>query len=212
MKKTIVILAKSIKNGHFCIAGKDLSNFEWIRPVSTEEGGEITKQQSKLTYQGAEASPWDCCIFHNVEIDFQRRVPLYFQPENYLISTEHQWIQKYRSLPNILESLLDSPVSLWGSVSPRINKETIIQDDKFSNSLYLIKVQNLKLYINEYKKRKVSFEYKNVLYSDFSCTDPSFDSLMSQKKEYCSAILCISLGELFKDNFHYKIVASIFVI
>lgn len=76
----------------------------------------------------------------------------------------------------------------------------------------MIKVQNLKLYINEYKKRKVSFEYKNVLYSDFSCTDPSFDSLMSQKKEYCSAILCISLGELFKDNFHYKIVASIFVI
>ena len=53
MKKTIVILAKSIKHQHFCIAGKDLETRQWIRPVSNKDGGIITREQSKLTFQGA---------------------------------------------------------------------------------------------------------------------------------------------------------------
>lgn len=209
MKKTIVILAKSIKNGHFCIAGKDLSNFEWIRPVSTEEGGEITKQQSKLTYQGAEARPWDCNIFHNVEIDFQRHVPLYFQPENYVIS-ETPWQQRYKSSPDILFSLLDNPKDLWGNNLCKINRNDIITP--IEASLYLIYVSDLFLYRNEFGKRKVSFTYNNVRYENFSCTDPNFDNLINTQKRYDNATLCLSLGELFnEDNCHYKIVASIFI-
>ena len=31
--KTLVVLAKSIKRGNFCIAGKDMADFSWVRPV-----------------------------------------------------------------------------------------------------------------------------------------------------------------------------------
>lgn len=115
MKKKIVILAKSIKNGHFCIAGKDLTTGEWIRPVSDKDGSAITREQSKLTFQGASAEPLDCTVFHNVEIDFLQHSPLDFQPENYVIS-ERPWIQHYKFNPNNIFELLDNPETLWGGI------------------------------------------------------------------------------------------------
>lgn len=208
MKKTIVILAKSIKNEHFCIAGKDLSTGQWIRPVSDENGGEITREQSRLTFSGA-ASSYDCKVLHNAEIDFSEQVPLYYQPENYLISKVH-WLQRYSYKPDNLGDLLDFPEDLWGNTSNKINRNNI--SNGVSSSLYLVEVSSLRLYKNKYGKRKVDFFYNNVFYSNFSCTDPNFDNLILQREKYDTAKLCLSLGKLFvSDNCHYKIVATIFI-
>ena len=208
MKKTIVILAKSIKHQHFCIAGKDLETRQWIRPVSNKDGGIITREQSKLTFQGAGYS-WDSKILHNVEIYFLAHSPLYFQPENYVIS-EIPWQQRYKSSPDILFSLLDNPKDLWGNNSCKINRNDI--RNPIEASLYLIYVNNLFLYWNEFGKRKVCFTYNNVRHENFSCTDPNFDELIRKNNQFSQAILCLSLGELFvQDNCHYKIVATIFI-
>lgn len=97
-----------------------------------------------------------------------------------------------------------------GGDSFKVNRSSI--QNSVEASLYLIKVQNIHLYLNEQGKRKINFTYKNVRYNNFSCTDPNFDSLINNQNEYNEAILCLSLGELFqKDNCHYKIVASIFL-
>lgn len=210
MEKTIVILAKSIKNGNFCIAGKDLNTKEWVRPVSDENGGAITREQSKLTFHGAKYAPWDSAIFHKVKIDFSTHSPLYFQPENYVISGR-PWLQDYhKAPPEILFSLLDKPETLWGNNSFKINQNVILNG--VDASLYLVYVQDMNLYKNDRGKRKVNFIYNGVEYDNFSCTDPNFDYLINKQSRYNEAILCLSLGELFEsDNCHYKIVASIFV-
>lgn len=207
MKKTIVILARSIKNHQLCIAGKDLDTKEWIRPVSNIHGAAITREQCRLTFEGA-GYTWDSKVLHNAEIEFVAHRPLYYQPENYEIAGS-QWLQRYNSDIRTLFTLLDFPDTLWGSSSNRVSTNLI--KNGVSASLYLIQVKNLYLYINQYGKRKVDFAYNGIQYTNFSCTDPNVDFLRSKSERYNNAILCLSLGELFpQDNCHYKIVASIF--
>ena len=45
MDRTIVIFASSIKYQGRCVAGKCISSNNWIRPVSTNNGGELSSQQ-----------------------------------------------------------------------------------------------------------------------------------------------------------------------
>lgn len=44
MVKTIVVLAKSIKHGKYCVAGKDINSNEWVRPVLDRSGAELSEQ------------------------------------------------------------------------------------------------------------------------------------------------------------------------
>ncbi|MGC6409042.1 dual OB domain-containing protein [Bisgaard Taxon 45] len=202
MKKTIIILAKSIKNGHFCIAGKDIKTHEWIRPVSTQEGGAITEEQSKLTFEGARSS-YSCKLLHQAEISFSSHVAQKYHPENYLIDGS-QWIHKYNYNSEELNNLLDYPNDLW------VKETRIPVDTPVTSSLYFIKVSDLKLYRDHNGKRRTDFIYKNFQYKSIPCTDPSFDGrLMNDHIFYENAFIVLSLGEPYK-GFHYKLVASIF--
>ena len=81
-------------------------------------------------------------------------------------------------------------------------------------SLYLIQVQNLRLYTNQFNgqtRRRASFDYNSVNY-DFPVTCLTFDDHIRQNNLYQNAFLCISLGEPSPhDNRCYKLIASIFV-
>ena len=41
IKKTIVILANSVKHGNHCVAGKCITSKSWARPVFDVSGGEL---------------------------------------------------------------------------------------------------------------------------------------------------------------------------
>ncbi|KAE9540626.1 hypothetical protein HT665_08465 [Ursidibacter maritimus] len=206
MNKTIVILAKSIKNGHFCIAGKDILTNDWIRPVSTRDGGAITDIQSRITFEGG-PKPYPCKLLNQVSINFSEHVPRNHHPEDYLIS-DSQWIHRY-NYNDELANLLDHPNDLWGR-GARIPQDTMI-----GASLYIVRVSNVTLRVsldqNGNRKRRMDFIYNDIPYNDIPCTDPSFDTRIgdSEYLPYDNAIIVLSIGELF-NGYHYKLVATIF--
>ena len=43
----VVVLANSIKHHQHCVAGKLVSNGQWVRPVSNLQGGELSDAQAR---------------------------------------------------------------------------------------------------------------------------------------------------------------------
>lgn len=109
--KTLVIFANSVKHKKHCVAGKDESTKQWIRPVSNVDGAELTKEQT-LTSNPYGAFPVK--PMQKVIIDFCSHAPLINQPENWLINQEHQWKQNYKINENQIKDFLDTPHTLWG--------------------------------------------------------------------------------------------------
>ena len=211
MEKEIVILAKSIKNGGFCIAGKDVNTNEWIRPVSTINGGELSNEQSKSYFHNGDGNlvGYLCKILQKVRINFLEAVPLSYQCENYLIDNS-RWMQNYKETE--LVRYLDRPQTLWGTNSDYINSVDLNTMNPNGNSLYLIQVSNVVLYVDnafDRRNRRVFFTLK--------FTDPNFDIIIGENSciPFDSAILCISLGMPFSPNppeiRHYKLVATIYL-
>lgn len=210
--KTIVILAKSIKHGRHCVAGKDINSKEWIRVVSDAKGSELSEQQSKCTNDNWEKegkNPYNSGVLKKVEIIFSTHSPLIHQPENHVVLTNHVWQQKYKIEPHEIQNYLDNPKTLWGDNNDRVNYSLISnQAVVIQQSLYLIKVDDLHLYRTVEDKRRASFFYLNQKY-DLSVTDINFDSLLETGNANSQNILCISLGENFNGNC-YKIIAAIY--
>ena len=202
IKKTIVILANSVKHGNHCVAGKCTTSKSWARPVSNVNGAELTNDQSKYKNPHGE---FTVKPKQKIEMQFLSHAPLLNQPENYLISAV-RWEQRYRIEDIELEDYLDNPSSIWG-VGDRVQYEDIKNGNKnIEQSLHLVKVGGLKLSKSD-NHRRAEFSYKKIQYN-LAATDPNFDKLFDEECEP-QGILCISLGENFKGSC-YKLVATIF--
>ena len=202
-KKIIVVLANSVKHQQHCVAGKCIITKKWIRPVANANGAELSHDQAKYEnpYGKFNVKPKQ-----KIEISLESHVPLPNQPDNYLIDNI-RWQQKYVIEDHELSNYLDSPNDLWGQgdrvpFSVIENEEIIV-----TQSLYLVQVENLELYMNQYDKRRASFHYNGHAY-DLAVTDPNFDTILNDEIE-ANGVLCISLGEEFEGNC-YKLVATIF--
>lgn len=221
MKKTIVILANSVKHNQHCIAGKDIVTKDWIRPVSNANGSELTHDQIVCENPYGK---FPIKVMQKVEIEFSQIAPLVNQPENYII-TDTIWLQRYNLGRNELDSYLDNPEILWANINSSMQGE----NDKVSyediekghviitQSLYLIKVNNPEVIvitnIMNNKRIRLRFVYKGINYN-LAVTDPSIWGDFSYRDigEYQlneTKYLCISLGEAFNDGFCYKLVAAI---
>lgn len=203
INKTIVILANSVKHHQHCVAGKCLSSGQWVRPVSTPEGAELTHDQSTFT------NPHGNYIVkpkQKIQMVLASPVPLINQPENFLIS-DQRWVQRYKIDDNELTEFLDNPANLWGE-SNSVNYLDITQNRIIiDQSLYLVQVDSLQLYKNQYDKRRASFIYNGTSY-DLPVTDPSFDQKANEIDDVLG-VLCVSLGEEYQGSC-YKLVATIF--
>lgn len=92
--KTIVCLAKSIKHGGYCIAGKELVDNRfagWIRPVSDREDEEIRSAECRCD-DGTELRLLDV-----VTIPLLEARPSAYQIENHLIDANQRW-RRHRSI------------------------------------------------------------------------------------------------------------------
>jgi len=204
MKKTVVIFANSVKHGAHCVAGKDVVTKKWYRPVSSEDGCELSDDQVKYRnkYGTYSVKP-----LQKIEMSFENHVPLVNQPENYKISSE-VWRQRYSiDIQDVVE-FLDHPADLWGK-GKAISADSISKGEvQINNSLYLVQVNSSKLYSTPDNKRRIKFIYNDIDY-DLPVTDPNFDKIKKGDQIYHN-ILCVSLGERYSvTNMHYKIVASI---
>lgn len=206
MKKEIVILANSLKNQARCVAGKCISTKQWIRPVGDSQGKALANNQ--ITVKNWKGQTWQLKTLQKAEINFSHHVPLINQPENYLIDGS-QWIDKFKIQIADLTYYLDSPNDLWGS-GDRVNYGLIQSSKHINHSLYLIQVNNLRLY-TQYGKRRGTFNYSNQQYN-FACTDLNFDNILQNRSfiDFQNAILCISLGEPWNGDC-YKLIAAIYI-
>ena len=199
----IVILANSFKHHQHCVAGKLIDGSQWVRPVSDENGAELSHEQAKC--ENPHGS-YNVKPLQKVIVGLDRHVPLINQPENYLID-DSVWQQNYKISEDELAQYLDTPDNLWGEAD-RVDFRMIQHGDiQIDQSLYLIEVDDLNLYVNRFEKRRASFTYNEDQY-DLAVTDPNFDDLIENPDDLCG-ILCISLGEEFEGNC-YKLVATIF--
>ncbi|WP_192021465.1 dual OB domain-containing protein [Shewanella sp. WPAGA9] len=200
---TLVVLANSVKHGQCCVAGKRLDTKEWVRPVANASGAELTCQQASAMnpYGVYKVKP-----LQKVQMGFENAVPLKNQPENHLINRE-QWVQQYNIAPAELNQFLDTPASLWGC-GDRVSYQSIMHEHVvIEESLQLVKVDQLMLYVDSNDKRRASFLYNGIQY-DLAATDPNFDTHVNNQGELMS-ILCISLGEPFNGSC-FKLVAAIY--
>ncbi len=188
MKKVIAVFANSIKHHKHCVAGKDVATNEWVRAVSDANGTELTDDQCKSANPHGEfrAKP-----LQKIEMEFVAHAPLLHQPENFVISNA-RWQQKYTLKPDEITAFLDHPETLWG-MENKVDYSAIATNQlEIEQSLYLIKVENVKFHVTTNAKRKISFIYNGNHY-DLPVTDPQFDELLNNKLQH-QEILCVSLG------------------
>lgn len=199
----VVVLANSIKHGQHCVAGKCVNTGRWIRPVSNLQGGELSHQQARIQNPHGTFSVKP---LQKALIGLAQHAPLPHQPENYLIDNT-VWVQNYLFDAGQLNTLLDTPVDLWGDGN-RVDHALITAGFyQVHQSLYLVQVENLRLYYIDDNKRRASFSYRGIDY-DLAATDPRFDEIVRDNLP-TSGILCVSLGEQYQ-GYCYKLVATIF--
>ncbi len=211
----VVILANSIKKGGRCVAGKNIRTKEWIRPVSTEEGGSLDYSQALIrnTYGTYNVKP-----LQKAYMELSAKVPLVAQPENFLIANNGPWKQHFKIDRDMLDVYVDTPESIWdhGSVQDRVSssyfEETLFDEH---HSLYLISVEKITFTVvlgsTGYNKLVGSFEYNNKKYT-FSVTDPEYCKYKNNEVGYSHTeyekYLCLSLTDAF-HGYSYKLIASV---
>lgn len=199
----IVVLANSIKHGQHCVAGKCVNTGRWIRPVSNQQGAELSHEQAK--YQNPYGT-YGVRPLQKIRMGLLQHVPLPHQPENYLIDGK-LWQQNYSVGEAELPNYLDAPADLWGQGYRVLHLLIISRMYNISQSLYLVQVEGLSLYQTDDGKRRASFTYNGINY-DLAVTDPKFDEIVRDQREV-TGILCVSLGEVYQ-GYCYKLVATIF--
>lgn len=208
----IVILANSIKFGKHCVAGKLVGTQHWIRLVSNKQGSELDDGHV-LVCNPYGAYPVK--VLQKVYVKILSEEPLINQPENCLIDTNVHWRQNFKIDRAELDQYIDNPRFLFWEAGDSLSYTEIQNGNiKINNSLFLVRVRNLRLFTNVFKekiRRKAEFLYNGIVYN-LSVTDPNFDNLYHNQQHYEEAVLCVSLGVPFHvDNCCYKIVATIFI-
>lgn len=199
----IVILANSVKHHQHCVAGKRTANGQWVRPVSNANGAELSHEQAK--FQNPHGT-FNVKPLQKIIMNFSAHAPLTHQPENYVIDRS-MWRQNYKITDEELNQYLDQPNDIWGNTD-RVPYASILSGGiVIEQSLFLIAVNDLNLYINQYDRRRATFSYRHITY-DLAVTDPNFDRI-TQNNEELRNILCVSLGEEYQGNC-FKLVATVF--
>lgn len=188
----------------------------WIRPVSSEELGELSEIETLLK-DGKSPK-----LLEVITIPLLQPKSHSYQTENYLIDNHRRWIKRPPLLPTLWPTLCDSVQSLWVNGYHRANGKNDkipfeIVTGTIRNSLLLIKPDSLtiKVFPAKYdvkKKVRAHFIFNNQEY-DFAITDFKVELAYEVKDDGDYPIseeiyLCISLGEPFYD-FCYHLVASI---
>lgn len=231
MKKEIVLLAKSVKNGQNCIAGREILRIgsklqlgPWIRPVSNHDSGAVSQSETLLEGGGMPG------FLDIIEIDVKTNEKNSTQSENWLIE-KRRWKKTGRiAIGAVFSYFVENPHNLWiGTSNPtdRIGTNNYIASG-YNSSLCIIKPDSFEMEIfsifnefegREQKKRRGKFQYNGVNY-DLAITDPEihrkyfipFPRIEDGKKQIkidsSKCLLCISLGQEFR-GYLYKLIATV---
>jgi hypothetical protein len=218
--KTILCLANSRKLSGRCLAGKEVNENgfgSWIRPVSEREAEEISVEDRR--YEDGHVPH----VLEKISIPFLRPKPGTFQSENHLIASDFYWRKEGTATWDDCETALDKVSgALWENGHSTYNgtNDQVPEEiaAKFKHSLVLMKPTNLVVSVGieggvfgpAKRKVRANFNLNQMPYS-LSLTDALIEKkyLQGANGSYPvkKAILCVSLGEVFKGN-AYKLAAA----
>ena len=235
----MVILAKSYKQGGWCIAGRQVrlnqerteydQTSHWIRPVSNNPQTHGALSDADCAYEDGSTPK----VYDVVELDFVERSASPGQPENELIANR-PWRKIGEIQKQDVSLFLNEPECIWNEqIGTDYVTAQYVANRNVRNSLNLIRPQNFLLqlsnYYNEFDGRykreiRASFDYNGVHYEHISVTDPAIRLMLTNQfpaegqevvemslRAGDNLYLCMSLGPAFTaQRKHYKLVATIF--
>jgi len=216
MEKTIICLANSRKISGRCVAGKDVTDGTWLRPVSKRDTHEISEEDRRYE-DGTTAQVMDV-----ITIPCREAQPHGHQPENVLIDDKYYWAKVRTATFEELTGLADDGPLPWGNdssytkINDRVPEAQLVPQH---GSLRLIYLDRVTLVVGP--KAPDFNDMKRVVRAEFThhrsnyrldVTDPVIERQYLQRGDgrYVieSAYLCVSLGELY-NGYAYKLVATI---
>jgi len=205
--KRIVCLANSRKLSGRCIAGKEMIGKtigDWIRPVSAREHEEVSEYERQ--YQDGS----DPKVLDVIDVPLLSHSPKGHQPENWLLDPDTYWNRAGQVTWNDLGHMVDSPTTLWSNDSSTYSglhdRVAAADADTFGVSLYLLKVQALRLRVlapganfgNPKRRVQAEFTHEGITYQLW-VTDPLVEQTYRAKADgdypIGSCFVTISLGE-----------------
>ena len=219
--KRIVCLANSRKLNGRCIAGKEILEDgrigRWVRPVSTRESEEVSEYERQYE-DGSEPRVLDV-----IDVPLIRARPKNYQQENWLLDPDLYWERVRRVSWTDLAQFTDPEAPLWSNGSSTFNGENdqipLSVAKSYDNSLRLIKVNGLKLFVfqpgkdfgNPKRRVQGGFRYRGTDYRLW-VTDAEYERQYLQRNNgvypFGECYLTVSLAEPYEGN-SYKLIAAI---
>lgn len=207
MKKRVLLLAVSCKNGGLCPGGIDLDNpRNWIRIVK-DDGRAGAVQGFEIDF----AKPLDVIEFDG------RPMPQGKQQENWVIDSNSCRVVEKRH-QNTLDWAYQqySYHGYWGNFRSYLNESEFEAVNVPSESI--LRVTNVRIYKNDYNRAKIDFDWQGARYRilGVSMTDQDFyDRIDNGDVEFENAYIVISIPKEIDDWTHpetgekraYKFVA-----
>ncbi len=211
MKKQVLLLAVSCKQGGLCPGGLDMDNpSQWIR-ITKDDGNAGPVQGIDIDF----AEPLDVIEF------IGRPVPQGKQRENWVI--DYNSCKKVGSYGyDILEKAYNtySYHAFWGNYKPYLNEAEFNAVVEPSESI--LRVSNVRIYKNNNNRAKIDFEWSQARYpiKNISMTDQNFyDQIKFSEVLIKEAYIVISIPKAIDDwvlsngeKRAYKFVSKIFKI
>ena len=214
--RKLIILAESAKFNNYCVAGVDVDNGKWIRPISETPELEDAVPIDDLEYpDGSRVELLDI-----VEIKFSDRAadnPI--QPENFFYNQKYFWQKVGRvTLQEVIDRRgFDYRDKIFYNDNRSIFGADVI---KFTEreSLLLLPVQNLFISIEEtdHKKFFADFNYQGKNFQRFSVGDIAVRKNFADSgagkhffKENAAVVFSLT-NPYYKNAECYKMLAQIF--
>ncbi|MBN2488008.1 MAG: hypothetical protein JXA98_03180 [Methanosarcinaceae archaeon] len=222
MKRKIVILANSRMHRARCIAGKDIANCEWIR-LKNINGGHCNEGFQMFDLRRLIGNPKGPEPLDILEMSFDKKCPLPYQPENMYIDWEGKWSKIDVYPKNNLSNLLDDKeCERLGDKLIYMDRisETFVNSHGTSSSLFFLHLTEKNKpkisykYYNEICKPRLEFDFKYTHYylaitDDYSYPSIKFvDMKFPNEKKLKDVYITLGLGEPY-NGFHYILVVSI---
>lgn len=219
MFKDIILLTTSKKYGNYCIAGVEKNTGNWVRIVSEDAKIYHAVTLRNMIYKDGSLPK----VMDIIRIKCKYHKPNKHQPENHVLDSKLYWrklgvariedLLRIHPIENKPFLLYDTNRFVDGAYINRLKDQ-----DKYS--LILIAPKDVSVHIRLWpdgKKITMSFDYNGNRYWYISITDIEF---LKQYLRYPEGnynyknkcLLVISLGDMFKDKKHYKLIAKVLVI
>lgn len=212
MKKKVLLLAVSCKNGGLCPGGLDMDNpKKWIRIVK-DDGRAGAVQGREIDF----AEPLDVIEFDG------RPMPQGKQLENWVIDNNSCKVVGSKS-----EDILNWAYNQYSYKGFWRNYKSFLNEEEFEAitdpSESILKVSEVRIYKNDYNRAKIDFKWSGARYKimGVSMTDQDFyDRIDDEEVLMDEAYIVVSIPKEIDDWVHpetgekraYKFVSKIFEI